>query len=97
MIKLLGEKANKTEIDAMVRDADSNGDGTVDFEGERRGKTAPAQLNLSIFGSIIKLDRQKSPNQSQKDAFLICRSALSSNFLLNAEEEECFFFLHHSS
>lgn len=44
MIKLLGEKANKTEIDAMVRDADSNGDGTVDFEGERGGTTAPAQL-----------------------------------------------------
>lgn len=34
MIKLLGEKANKTEIDAIVREADGNGDGTVDFEGE---------------------------------------------------------------
>lgn len=37
MIKLLGEKANKTEIDAVVREADGNGDGTVDFEGKRGG------------------------------------------------------------
>lgn len=36
MIKLLGEKANKSEIEAVVREADDNGDGTVDFEGERR-------------------------------------------------------------
>lgn len=47
MIKLLGEKTNKTEIDAIVRDADSNGDGTVDFEGERGGTNAPAQLKSS--------------------------------------------------
>lgn len=40
MIKLLGEKANKTEIEAMVRDADSNGDGTVDFEGDRHKCTS---------------------------------------------------------
>lgn len=34
MIKLLGEQTSKTEIDAVVREADNNGDGTVDFEGE---------------------------------------------------------------
>lgn len=34
MIKLLGEKASKNEIDAVVKEADNNGDGTVDFEGE---------------------------------------------------------------
>lgn len=34
MIKLLGEKASKNEIDAVVNEADNNGDGTVDFEGE---------------------------------------------------------------
>lgn len=34
MIKLLGEKASKNEIDAVVKEADGNGDGTVDFEGE---------------------------------------------------------------
>lgn len=34
MVKLLGEKASKNEIEAVVREADNNGDGTVDFEGE---------------------------------------------------------------
>ncbi len=34
MTKLLGEHMNHKEIDAVVREADNNGDGTVDFEGE---------------------------------------------------------------
>ncbi|XP_034751040.1 calcium-binding protein 5-like [Etheostoma cragini] len=32
MKKLLGENTCKNEIDAVVREADNNGDGTVDFE-----------------------------------------------------------------
>ncbi|NP_956992.1 calcium-binding protein 5a isoform X1 [Danio rerio] len=32
MTKLLGEHMNRREIDAVVREADNNGDGTVDFE-----------------------------------------------------------------
>ncbi|XP_056144125.1 calcium-binding protein 5b isoform X1 [Lampris incognitus] len=32
MTKLLGEQTTKTEIEAVVREADNNGDGTVDFE-----------------------------------------------------------------
>ncbi|XP_051770121.1 calcium-binding protein 5a [Ctenopharyngodon idella] len=32
MSKLLGEHMNHREIDAVVREADNNGDGTVDFE-----------------------------------------------------------------
>ncbi|XP_016895716.2 calcium-binding protein 5 isoform X4 [Cynoglossus semilaevis] len=32
MVKLLGEHTSKREIDAVVREADNNGDGTVDFE-----------------------------------------------------------------
>ncbi|KAA0725450.1 Calcium-binding protein 5 [Triplophysa tibetana] len=32
MSKLLGEHMNEKEIDAVVREADNNGDGTVDFE-----------------------------------------------------------------
>ncbi|KAF4107012.1 calcium-binding protein 5a [Onychostoma macrolepis] len=32
MTKLLGEHMNHREIDAVVREADNNGDGTVDFE-----------------------------------------------------------------
>lgn len=35
MSKLLGEHMNHREIDAVVREADNNGDGTVDFEGEK--------------------------------------------------------------
>lgn len=47
MIKLLGEKANKSEIDAVVREADDNGDGTVDFEGEgRRYKCTSAERSF---------------------------------------------------
>lgn len=34
IIKLLGEHTSKREIEAVVREADNNGDGTVDFEGE---------------------------------------------------------------
>lgn len=36
MIKLLGEHTSKNEIDAVVKEADNNGDGTVDFEGEKQ-------------------------------------------------------------
>ncbi|XP_059895929.1 calcium-binding protein 5b isoform X1 [Gadus macrocephalus] len=32
MTKLLGEQTTKTEIEQVVREADKNGDGTVDFE-----------------------------------------------------------------
>uniref|UniRef100_A0A3Q1IDY5 EF-hand domain-containing protein n=1 Tax=Anabas testudineus TaxID=64144 RepID=A0A3Q1IDY5_ANATE len=32
MVKLLGEHTSKHEIEAVVREADNNGDGTVDFE-----------------------------------------------------------------
>lgn len=34
MKKLLGENTNRNEIEAVVREADNNGDGTVDFEGK---------------------------------------------------------------
>lgn len=33
MIKLMGEHMCRREIDAIVKEADDNGDGTVDFEG----------------------------------------------------------------
>uniref|UniRef100_A0A3Q2VZW4 Calcium binding protein 5b n=2 Tax=Haplochromini TaxID=319058 RepID=A0A3Q2VZW4_HAPBU len=32
MLKLLGKQTSKNEIDAVVKEADDNGDGTVDFE-----------------------------------------------------------------
>lgn len=33
MTKLMGEHMSSREIDAIVKEADDNGDGTVDFEG----------------------------------------------------------------
>lgn len=33
MIKLMGEHMSRREIDTIVKEADDNGDGTVDFEG----------------------------------------------------------------
>lgn len=33
MNKLLGENMSPKEIDAVVKEVDDNGDGTVDFEG----------------------------------------------------------------
>lgn len=35
MNKLMGEHMNRREIDAIVKEADNNGDGTVDFEGAK--------------------------------------------------------------
>lgn len=36
MIKLMGEHMSRREIDAIVKEADDDGDGTVDFEGTKR-------------------------------------------------------------
>lgn len=49
MIKLLGEKASKNEIDAVVKEADNNGDGTVDFEGEIKGSTNAHTQGKKMF------------------------------------------------
>ena len=48
MIKLLGEHTSKHEIDAVVKEADNNGDGTVDFEGEIQVHTN-TQTHLVLF------------------------------------------------
>lgn len=36
MTKLMGEHMSRREIDTIVKEADDNGDGTVDFEGMNR-------------------------------------------------------------
>lgn len=35
MNKLMGEHMSQREIDTIVKEADDNGDGTVDFEGKK--------------------------------------------------------------
>lgn len=44
IIKLLGEHTSKQEIEAVVKEADNNGDGTVDFEGELHEQKIPGTL-----------------------------------------------------
>lgn len=38
MKKLMGQQLNQREIDEILRDVDLNGDGLVDFEGERQSR-----------------------------------------------------------
>ncbi|XP_031717726.1 calcium-binding protein 5b isoform X1 [Anarrhichthys ocellatus] len=54
MTKLLGEQTSKKEIDAVVKEVDNNGDGTVDFEGEIQAHTnTHAHTNrFSLFYSL---------------------------------------------
>lgn len=53
MVKLLGEKQCKKEIDAVVREADNNGDGTVDFEGELQKHTTTHFKSCLEFCRLI--------------------------------------------
>ncbi|KAG5832001.1 hypothetical protein ANANG_G00286490 [Anguilla anguilla] len=52
MSKLLGEQMNRGEIDDVIREADNNGDGTVDFEA-REAETGVwrALLKKRLFPS----------------------------------------------
>lgn len=52
MNKLLGENTSHKEIDAVVREVDDNGDGTVDFEGVNKWQPL---LIISIMRNIIEI------------------------------------------
>lgn len=51
MCKLMGENMSRREIDAVVREADDNGDGTVDFEGVER--EIYNMTNILFWGEFI--------------------------------------------
>lgn len=49
MIKLMGEHMSRREIDAIVKEADDNGDGTVDFEGnELQGRSSSCRVGHTL-------------------------------------------------
>lgn len=49
MIKLMGEHMSRREIDAIVKEADDNGDGTVDFEGnELQGCSSSCRVGHTL-------------------------------------------------
>ncbi|KAK0149770.1 Calcium-binding protein 5 [Merluccius polli] len=59
MTKLLGEQTTKTEIEQVVQEADRNGDGTVDFEGESGSQPvgrghSPGGVRVQKGGQIRK-------------------------------------------
>ena len=78
MTKLMGEHMNRREIDTIVKEADDNGDGTVDFEGKwqtnkqnKQNKTKSKMMgNTSVVSSsttsnihIPFKDRKKHTNE----------------------------------
>lgn len=52
MLKLLGKQTSKNEIDAVVKEADDNGDGTVDFEGKLNKQTTKKKKN-SFYSNFL--------------------------------------------
>lgn len=59
MIKLMGEHMSRGEIDAIVKEADDNGDGTVDFEGAACFSTT---LMLNFASEVVMSDIDRTAN-----------------------------------
>ncbi|ERE62881.1 calcium-binding protein 5, partial [Cricetulus griseus] len=53
MQRLLGEKLTPREISEVVQEADINGDGTVDFEGNTLGRN-PGNLHLFLLHVVFQ-------------------------------------------
>lgn len=56
MTKLMGEHMTRREIDAIVKEADDNGDGTVDFEG----MSHPHETSINILKCKKKKKNSKT-------------------------------------
>lgn len=53
MIKLMGEHMSRREIDAIVQEADNNGDGTVDFEGKSPQTSDVSDTNINCVVAML--------------------------------------------
>lgn len=56
MIKLMGEHMSRREIDTIVKEADDNGDGTVDFEGTNCSSNSSTKhwCEFELVGALMK-------------------------------------------
>lgn len=66
MVKLLGEQTSRKEIEAVVREADNNGDGTVDFEGETQMGHLSPKTNVELVHDCCPLFTEFVKMMSQK-------------------------------
>lgn len=72
MKKLMGEQLNHREIDEILRDVDLNGDGEVDFEGERiilKGKKAEGKKTEEIKKKTKRNKGKRLHRQAPETAF----------------------------
>lgn len=65
MKKLMGEQVTNREINEILRDVDLNGDGLVDFEGERNSHFLPG-IHL----------RRRPPSSLTPHSSLLCFQSL---------------------
>lgn len=74
MLKLLGETGNRKEIEAVVREADNNGDGTVDFEGRK--------LNIQCFHYMHKHTHSVHLNSHEGQKNCVWHFLLKNRFII---------------
>lgn len=78
MIKLMGEHMSRREIDTIVKEADDNGDGTVDFEGMK----CPSVVWIWTRGALMR----KWPECNQ--ILFICRVCENDVTSMTAKQEK---------
>lgn len=87
MKKLMGEQLNHREIDEILRDVDLNGDGEVDFEGERiilKGKKAEGKKTEEIKKDKKKQGKAFAQTGTRNCFYVVFSLKNNGNILISA-------------